>query len=287
MGFRNIATLIDACEQYGQCRTYSWRKVPTQTTASGIWFDLSMSPGNPVPNYYAAAPLISKRLAQSTDGGIFHGANVAPMTKHLTRITAISTTTTAVPLPMILVDYLLYYPFIDMSVFGESQPMVQGETLSRYTDGRGVQMMAVEVAAQIGGSQFFVTYTNQDGVAGRVTPTVTCNTQVSTGTIISTAPATAGCAGPFLPLQQGDTGVRSVDSVTFVTGDVGLVTIVLVKPLASLCIHDITAPVERDFFIDGVTLPEIEDDAYLNFICYPSGTLASAQILGTAEYIFN
>jgi hypothetical protein len=151
MGFRNIATFIDAQETSGRSRLFSWRKVPTQTTALGIWFDLSMSPGNPVPNYYAAAPLVSKRLAQSTDGGIFHGSAVSPMVKHLTKLTAITVTTTAVPLPMILLDYLLYYPFIDMSVFGEAQPMTQGETLPRYPTGAGVQMMAVEVAAQIGG----------------------------------------------------------------------------------------------------------------------------------------
>lgn len=265
---------------------FSWRKVPTQATASGIWFDLSMSPGNPVPNYYAAAPLVAKKLAQSTDGGIFHGAAVSPASKFLHKLTAISTATTAVPLPMILCDYLLYYPFIDMSAT-DAQVMTQAETLPRYATGAGVQMMAVEVASQIGGSTFQVTYTNQDGATGRVTPVITCNTQVSAGTVISTAPATNGTTGPFLPLQMGDSGVRSVDSVTFITGDVGLITIALVKPLASLAIHDITAPVERDYLTDGVTLPTVADDAYLNFIVCPSGTLASAQILGTAEFVWN
>lgn len=79
-------------------------------------------------------------------------------------------------LPRILCDYLLYYPFVDMSIAGgEFQPMVNDTaSLTRYTDGEGVQIMAVEVASQIGSSQFYVTYTNQDGVAGRVTPTITC-----------------------------------------------------------------------------------------------------------------
>jgi len=283
--FGNFADVSDA-EVAGRYRIYSWRKVPTQTTASGIWFDLSMSPGNPVPNYYASSPLGAKRLAQSTDGGIFHGADVAPYTKHLKRLTGISLTTTAVPLPMILCDYLLYYPFIDMSVT-DVQPMVQTETLSRYTDGAGVQMMAVEVAAQIGGSTFTVSYTNQDGTSGRTTPTLTCNTQTSTGTIITTAPATRGTAGPFLPLQAGDSGVRSVDSVTFISGDVGLITIVLVKPIATFQIYDVTAASESDYAVGFTSLPEVKPDAYLNFICYPSGTVSSAQILGTAEFVFN
>jgi hypothetical protein len=284
VGFANIAKLIDAHEA-GKTRTYSWRKVPTQTTASGIWFDLSLSPGNPNPNYYAATPLTSKRLTFTDDGGLYHGPAVSPSSKYLRRFTALTVTTTAVPLPIVLCDYLLYYPFIDMSVT-DPQDMIQGQTVPRYTTGAGVQMMAVEVASQIGGSQFTVTYTNQDGVAGRVTPTVTCNTQVSTGTIITTAPATAGCAGPFLPLQQGDSGVRSVQQVTFLTGDVGLITIVLVKPLATTTIYDITAAAEKDWFVDSAALPEIKDDAYLNLICLPSGTLASVQMLGTIEVVW-
>jgi hypothetical protein len=94
-----------------------------------------MSPGNPVPNFYAAAPLESKALAQSTDGGMYHGA--APggtYTKHLRRIMALTVTTTAVPLPCILCDYLLYYPFVDMSVT-DQQDMIVGDRRGRSDHG--------------------------------------------------------------------------------------------------------------------------------------------------------
>ena len=281
-GLRNFESFTD-CYDEGRTRITGWRKVPTQTTALGIWFDLSMSPGNPVPNYYASTPLTSKKLAQSTDGGIAHGGDVSPGYKHLHRITAISVTATAVPLPMILCDYLMYYPFIDMA---DSSTLIQSDTLSRYTDGEGVQVMAVEVASQAGGTSFYITYTNQDGTAGRQSQTVTCNTQVVTGTIITTAAATAGCSGPFIPLQAGDTGVRSIEGVTFLSNDVGLITLVMVKPLASLNIYDITGPAEKDWAHNTQTMPRIVDDAYLNFICLPSGTIASATIMGTAEFVF-
>lgn len=289
MGFKNLKTLV-AAHDCGQSHLTTWRKVPTQTTASGIWFDLSMSPGNPVPNYYAATPLEAKVLARSTDYGINHGGPVSPATKHLKRFMAISVTAAAAPLPMILCDYLLYYPFIDMSVAGsEFQPVVnETASLTRYTTGAGVQMIAVEVASQIGGAQFFVTYTNQSGVAGRVTPTLTCNTQVVNGTLVTTASATSGSAGPFLPLQEADSGVRLVEGVTFLgAGDVGLITLALVKPLATHAIQEITAPAERDFAIDFPSMPRIEDDAYLNLLCHPVGTLAAAQLTGTAEFVWN
>ncbi len=288
MGFYNLAELAAAMTA-GQTKLTSWRKAPTQATSSGIWFDLSMSPGNPVPNYYAASPLVAKVMARSTDYGIDHGAGVSPLAKHLKQFMAISTTATAAPLPMILCDYLLYYPFVDMSVAGgEAQTLDNTLSLTRYTGGDGVQIMAVEVASQIGGAQFYVTYTNQSGVSDRVTKTVPRNTQTVNGTIISTASATAGAAGPFLPLQAGDSGVRSIQSVTFLGGgDVGLITLVLVKPLAYHAVTEITAPAERDFAIDFPSMPRVYDDAYLNMICHPVGTLASTQIFGLAEFVWN
>lgn len=38
-----VKTLIDA-ELEGRTNTYSFRKVPSQTTTQGIWFDLALSP---------------------------------------------------------------------------------------------------------------------------------------------------------------------------------------------------------------------------------------------------
>lgn len=276
----NVASIIAAYDA-GQSLYRTWRKVPTQTTGSGIWFDLSLSPGNPVPQYYAAAPLTAIALARSTDGGLDHGPNVSPLTKHLHKFMAMTQTATAVPLPIILCDYLMYYPFVAMDA--GDQTMTNVVTIPRYTTGAGVEIMAVEVAAQVGGAQFYVTYTNSDGVAGRVTATVRCNTQTVNGTIITSAPTTAGAAGPFLPLQRGDSGVRSIQSVTFLSGDVGLISLVLVKPLASHSIYGITAPVEADFLIDRSILPIIKDDAYLNMIVHPSGTLAAAPLNGEIQ----
>lgn len=287
MALRNVSDLV-AAEVDGRSFFSTWRKTPTQTTGAGIWFDLSMSPGNPVPNYYAASPNIAIALKQSTDGGIPHGGAVSPMKKHLKQFTAMTTTAAAVPLPIILCDYLLFYPFVDMSVT-DVQSMDNTVTLPRSTSGVGVKIMPVEVAGQsgIGNPQFFVRYTNSDGVSGRQTPNVACNTQVVNGTIITGAPATNLSAGPFLPLQAGDVGVRKIDSVTFITGDVGLISFVLVKPVENTAIRTIDAPVERVPFTDFTDLPVIEDDAYLNLICCPQGTLAGAPMHGTITTIWS
>lgn len=277
----NIRHVQEAYEA-GQWRLRSFSKLPSQTTASGIWFDLSMSPGNPAAQYYFAAPLAAAALARSTDGGIDHGPNLdSGYKKYLHKVLTQIVTATAAPLSFVLMDYLMYYPGIAMDI--GSQALTTGISLPRQTtgsEGRGVQIMAIEQNPYVGGAQFFVTYTNQDGVAGRVSGTVTCNTQVSAGTVATSAPATAGCAGPFLPLQAGDSGVRSIEAIEFLTADVGLICLVLVNPLARFNHYEITAPSEWDFLIHKKFLPVIENDAYLNAIVKPIATLAAAPITG-------
>jgi len=288
MTLHSIQDIVDA-ELAGQSFFATWRKTPTQTTGAGIWFDLSMSPGNPVPNYYAAAPNIAIALAQSTDGGIAHGGNVGQLgyTKYLKTFGAMTVTATAVPLPMLLCDYLMFYPFVDMSIT-DYQPLTTNIALPRYPTGNGVQIMAVEVAGQsgVGNPKFQVQYTNQDGVAGRLTRPVSCNTQVVNGTIINTAPATAGCNSPFLPLQSGDTGVRLIEGIQFYTADVGLIALVLVEVVDDHIIRTIDAPAERNCLVDFSSVPIIADDAYLNLICCPNGTLSAAPIHGYIQTLW-
>lgn len=284
-GFRSYRALVDASEA-GQ-ETYStWRKTPTQVTTIGIWFDLSMSPGNPIPQYYAASPLVAVPLSQSVDYGLRHGGNVSPAGKYLRRIMALSASGTGMPMPMMLLDYLMFYPFIDEGTT-DPQPLITSIPLPRYPTGHGVQMMAVSVAGRTGGQQFTVEYTNQDGVGGRVTPAVIENTVSVIGSIVTSNRASANARGPFIPLQAGDTGVRSVESVTMLGADVGLFALVLVKPLADLQIRGVDAPVEVDFLKEFSTAPQIVDDAYLNWICCPAASLSGVALHGDITTAWN
>lgn len=281
-GFRNVAELSRAIND-GKYKMTSFRKQPTQATASGIWFDLSMSPGNPNPNYYASSPLIAQAMSQSNNGGIYHGGGE----KYIHRMMVMTPTSTAINSRLMLLDYLLYYPFIDESTTDE-QILDNSVTLPRFTSGEGVQVMAVVVAGQMGGQPFSIRYTNSDGVPDRISQTVVMNTQVLNGTILTSAPATLNCAGPFIPLQQGDKGIRSIEAVTIGgAGDVGLFTLVLVKPICDSMLNEITAPTEIEYFKDFGKLPKIENDAYLNWIIHPTGSLSGAPFHGFVEYVWN
>ena len=58
------------------------------------------------------------------------------------------------------------------------------------------------------------------------------------------------------------------------------------KPIAPMALRGVDAPVERCWPVDFSSQPEIKDQAYLNFICLPSGSLSGANIMGLIETVW-
>ena len=297
MAINNIKSFVDA-ELDGKSFFSTWRKTPTQTTGAGIWFDLSMSPGNPVPNYYAASPNIAVALAQSTDGGISHGGNVSQLgyTKYLKTFCAMTATAAAVPLPMLLCDYLMYYPFIDTDAVGEQQDLDNTLTLPRYESGM-VVCVAQSAASTVG--QFTMTYTNQDGVGGRVSQN-TYTFAVAGGGQVVNASGSGASYNPFVYLQAGDSGVRSIESVTFTAAGGGLMALVIVKPLlmqflAQECRRTSSGNLESygscsefQSIIHAAGAPRIKDGAVIGLLAAGyAGSLASSILAGIIETFWN
>jgi len=276
----NLKEIVDAIETDGSYGISTWRKSPSGVTPTGIWYDLSMAPGNPIPQYYAATPLVGVVMSKS-DTGINYSSGSSTQKTYIKSFTIISNTSTAIPMPVMLLDYLMFYPFTDDGTLDEQ---ICSGSPTRWTDGKGVQIMAVSVAGRVGGQNFTVKYVNQDGVENRQTVVATQNTTSITGNIVTSNAATIGSSGPFLTLQQGDSGVRRIQSITMNGVDVGLMTLVLVKPILSTQISEITAPVEKSFIEDvGLLLHEVKSDSYLNLICLPKGSLAATALHGTME----
>lgn len=289
MTILNTRQMVDA-ETEGKVRNYMWRKNPSQANSASLWFDLSMSPGNPTPKYwFDAPPYVAKVISQSLDGGVYHGANVSPSTKYLRRITTLSTN--SAPITFLLCDYLLYYPSIDDSTLDE-QFMDNTVRLSRSTDGAGVQIVAINVASRTGLQRFYVTYTNSDGVSGRTSKICQQNIASAIGTVVTSGlntpsnPLLSQVGNPFIPLQDGDTGVRQIDSLVMLGTDVGLMTLILVKPIAQTSISEFGTGYEKDFYLQAGTLPIIQDDAFLGFLCLPMGTINTTSFLGDLKVIW-
>ena len=287
-GVLNVRELVDA-ELNGQSRTSEWVKNINQVTTAGVWYDLTGASGNPrAKQWFDAAPLTAAQITQSSDGGIYHGANIgSTQTKFLRFVRAACASATPLPMTIKLMDYLLYYPSIED---GNTDPqvMTNSVTLPRWTDGKGVMMMPVTISSRTGGQTFTVTYTNSDGVAGRVSSIVTQNAVAAPGTITTSASASAGATpDPFIPLQAGDSGVRLVESVQMNGADTGFFAIVLVKPIAELVIRGIDAPYDKDFLLFANELNIIPDDAYISMAVLPNGSLSGLAVRGLLKSVWN
>lgn len=290
-GFGNIAQFANA-DDLGQHHQTVFRKtVGSTATVTGSYVDYSYFPGLPLANFYASAPLEAAYLEAVRGVNV---PSVTPFKQFLKTITFMnaSSGSNARNQKVMLCDYLMYYPFVDTDAIGELQEMVQSVTLPRYTSGK---IFAVAQAASSTIGQFTVTYTNQDGVGGRVTPNIFTQIVAGGGQSL-TANISAGGFNPFLPLQAGDSGVRSIESVTFTAAGGGLMALVIVKPLLITFVNGecrlnngiIGAPVEVQSVITHSPPPEIKDGAVLNFITKsPAGSMSNTPLVGMIETIWN
>lgn len=278
LNYREFATAVDN----GQSITTHFRKVPSQTTVAGQWFDLSMASGNPVPQYYADAPLESS--AFNGLRGIWRGTDVSPSRKYLSEV-MLCTPTTGFVGQYKLLDYLLFYPFVDCDVT-DVQTMTEVATIPRYTDGAGVQVMMVCQAPNTTTGTFTFDYINQDG-ALKTSPVQTVpSTIINIASVMSAVPTTTG-TGPFLRLASGDTGVRRIVSVTFSVPAGGLAALVLVQPIGDFVVREINTPVEKTMLGMRSLGARVVDGAYLNFIVQTASTVAGGSLTGRLNFVWN
>lgn len=296
-GFRSIAELV-AADYAGRCHIAQFRKaVASAATPTSGWVDYSYFAGLPTANFYASSPLVAAVL--ETSKGIYV-PQVSPFMQFIKSMTVMSgaasaTSTTNQRQRLMLCDYLMYYPFVDTDAVGEEQLFENPITLPRYGSGK-VIAVAQSAASTVG--TFTFTYTNQDGVPGRVSQAAFTQAVAGGGQVVSSARNAAGFH-PFLALQVGDTGVRSIESVTFSAAGGGLMALVIVKPLLD---HVVTQECRRttatvfDSFgaadeflaiIHGQKMPEVKDGAVLNIMAQGfAGSLASSLLVGLLETVW-
>lgn len=298
-GFANVAAWAKAVDD-GKTHITTFRKtVASAATVANDFVDYTYFAGNPPANFYASAPLEAALVENIR--GIYVPTMVGTEKQFLKSITAMSlansaTSTTNQNQRHLLCDYLLYYPFIDTDAVGELQEMVQTATIPRYTSG---QVMAVAQSASSAVGQFTMTYTNQDGISGRVCQNTFTKVVAGGGALVSSTTAVVGGSQPFLQLQLGDTGVQSIQDVTFTAAGGGLLALVIVKPL----FHYITTQECRRTtsgnldsygaatYFETVLMRqpvEIKNGAVLgNVSLGNAGSLASSTLVGTLQTIWS
>lgn len=167
--------------------------------------------------------------------------------------------------PLLIVDRLSHQGGLSGSDITLQTSNFPTAALTRYTSGVGV-MMALETYAAIGttATRLDATYTNSAGTGSRVGS-------------LNTTTSELNAIGLFIPipLQAGDLGVKSVESVQFTvsTGTAGNWGITLFRPVAFGWVYD-----DGRFDIMSNTLwnEEIIDGACLQVI--PFGLTGSATV---------
>jgi len=175
----------------------------------------------------------------------------------------------------IMIDLLNINGGLDATLTTPQTTNLPTAALTRYTSGEGV-MAGIVIFTQVGNGFVTVTvsYTNQAGVSGRT----------STATQIGQTNFREQNIFIPIPLQAGDTGVKSVESVTLAatTGGAGNFGVCLYKPLAMISFESTTGQAPLDAVSSGCiigSLCEINPNACLTFL--GNGTINSLTMGGS------
>lgn len=189
---------------------------------------------------------------------------------------------------------------ISYDVTGMSGVHTLTVTPSRYADGAGLRMLNIMVSTS--GSAPTATpvvdaanfqYVNQSGTGSRVLGAVTNYTAGAAAAAyagkIAHSGVAAGNMAPFLPLQAGDYGVRSVTtyrlSTAYATATTVVSALALVRPLFTVPIVTTGVAGERNALYQLPSLPRIYDDACLIPLYYAgAATAASSPIQGYVDF---
>ena len=165
--------------------------------------------------------------------------------------------------------------------------------LPRYTDGAGVQAFFVNSNATAMGAatpNLSLGYTNSSDTASRATPTVLPigKTAAANGLILYSGTG-AGKYGPFMPLQAGDSGISSIQTIQNSTSYVsGEYAVVLCKPLLTMPITTQGVASERDLVNQVPSLPRIYDGACLTWLMYSgAATPVNSAIAGHLDVVWS
>jgi hypothetical protein len=256
-GFTNYEDIITKLTVDGNGFLFDFAKGPFTPQAVCWWYSYWAIDGIPAAG---VAPAASPGTAYVDALGSINFPDRSPDQTHLLTFGAVSTQWGN----LVLYDRLVGVGGVTLAPAGAKT--INSVALPRYTDGAGVEVW-VEVttvtAGAAAGTVALSSYTNQDGVAGRSGAPIAFPFAASNA---------ATAIGP-LPLQAGDTGVRSVEQITTAISTAGVVNVVLLRPLVSL-------PLSRFQWADKDMLQQVAAIPRI----YPGASLALlVQNLNNAE----
>ncbi len=146
----------------GKTNRYDFNKITGGAAyTAGRWYDLSPLNGIPIANTWSGTALNAQIPSEASGFSIYHGGNVSTDVKSVLNVGAVSAVATAVPGTLMLVDICLYYPGLSMNS-ASAQTLVNGSSLSRYTDGAGLRAyLVIQTTSGATAHNVAMSYTNQ------------------------------------------------------------------------------------------------------------------------------
>lgn len=289
-GFTSVDMIADAVNN-GRAHQQVYYKAGMFFPGAAVWFDGSPSSGTPIYNPYVSTPLMATQLVNSGNAGIYTGTSLPNAQSKYLLNCGLSLGGSGIPATAVLLDYLLFYPFVNCDE-GGVQEMIPDAELPRYQNGIGVfPIFVVQVPNNANSSsRVTINYIDSDDV--NVTTDIELLGNTVIGTMMQTTDAgktaAAGSRSLFGRFANGTKGVKAIKDIQFATAMGGLCTVILVKTIATIPIYEQATFSEKTFFQHTGTLPEIQNGAFLNFaFVQASGAGAISPILGYFDFIWS
>lgn len=234
---------------YGSVQTFNSMN-PSVTTVGGQMQSDWIAAGNPGA---AVAPTTGAVPTSAISGCRYPFSNPGSGNSYISRLTHASTIAGC----LFVADRLYHNGGFSGTV--TAAQTCGAAALTRYTSGVGVEIW-LEAYTALGATSttYTVSYTNQAGSTGR------------TGTYVGTLHAGVGCMGQ-VQLQAGDTGVKSVQTVTLTatTGTAGNFGVTLLYRLATLPVVSLCGAMMDPFMLG---MPQVVNSACLFKMWLPQTT---------------
>lgn len=275
MGFNSQSEIFERLVDVGDFHIAVVNK-PALTNGGGTigpWYDTSVASGTPKYNAYPGAPLVATPLTGSANSSIYPG-QYGSQDKYLLTWGG---RVLLGPATMVLCDYLMFYPLIDIEDTGQ-QDMDNTLTLPRQTDGKSVRAMFVSTTPNSTPVIGTLQYIDSSDVER------TCSFGIydanAAGYVTNTADLTTN-ANAYSPFLSTPNGIKRVLSVTLQTAGSGFCALVLVRPITALTCNESNTYSEVSFIADKFTLPKIDNGSFLQLLIksQPVGTNACTSLL--------
>lgn len=230
----------------------SYLKTANRTTVAGIPFSLFDLSGNPSGGALAVGNTTSGIVPTDAIAGYPAINSFGGATGYITNVNFGA----SVACRLTLMDCLFSagaFPF-NANVTLTGQPSY----LSRCPNLNNTELWLEAVTAFTGNQSIAITYTNQDGVAGRTTGTIGTGVAPTVGRMFQ------------MPLQAGDSGIESIQSIVSSVSTVGTFNVHVMRRLWEGRVRINNDGDSHDFLKTG--MPEIFDNSALRLIIRTDST---------------